>query len=251
MIHQKRKPTKHEHNKGQQVKTSQRLQPVFIIEGQATKTGYPRETALNHSASGKRTKPCLASGNVTTSRHIPQAWTARRCRPHRRRPVRPPGPGPGQKVGSHAGPPDSPGIHGCADLAAFAPFGPIIARSMPTFQRRLQEATVTHGGRRLFLASGSQPQHRTQIIHDGFTHARSQPVLPVLIHHRPWGGRSCGITLLGAGPHDPPQAVRHVAQAVFPLGSLFRHHSQRRGHMAHSSSLTSLGMGFCSSLQVF
>src|SRR5690349_19721813 len=48
MSHQKSKAMKHEHDKSQDMKTSQRLWPALVIASQAPKAGRPGETALHH-----------------------------------------------------------------------------------------------------------------------------------------------------------------------------------------------------------
>jgi hypothetical protein len=60
-------------------------------------------------------------------------------------------------------------------LTAFASFGSIIARSTPTFGRRLQSATIKDGRCRLPLASLCFAQEQAQIIHQGSKTASGQP----------------------------------------------------------------------------
>ncbi len=50
---------KHEHSKGQQMQTNQRLWQAFVVASQATKTRHPGKTALHHPPARQQDKATL------------------------------------------------------------------------------------------------------------------------------------------------------------------------------------------------
>src|SRR3954462_8044834 len=62
MSHEKGKALKHQDSKSQDMKTSQRFGPTFIIAGQPTKTCHPSKTALDHPSARQQDKTSLGFG---------------------------------------------------------------------------------------------------------------------------------------------------------------------------------------------
>ena len=196
---------KHEHSKGQQMKTSQRLGVALVVACQSTKPAHPGKTALHNPSTWKQHKPtlgirqpddiqvdplllgCLAWGLPGVALVHEGQFDALSCRfLHHSgqfadlRPILLIGRGHMQRQ-------EMPqGIDGQMHLASFSSLRSIVPRSMSTFWGRLQRTAVENGSRGLFVASLRQTQHGTQVRHDRFKDTRSEPALGLLIHGRPW-----------------------------------------------------------------
>ena len=154
---------------------------AFVIFGQAPEARRPRQrSAPPPSAAASSTKPRLASGSLTTSSRMPCAPRPRRpaaprCSPGRRRPVPPsarsppaprrPAPATCSRSWALAGVTSSAsrcaeGVDGQVDLAALAPFVPVVAGAMPALRRRLPRGAVENGRRRLVGAARRPAQQR-------------------------------------------------------------------------------------------
>lgn len=69
------------------------------------------------------------------------------------------------------------GIHCRMDLAALAPFGPIVACSRSAFWTRLERAAIENNGCGLLLSCGSDPQELAQIVDHYLKDSRLEPAL--------------------------------------------------------------------------
>ena len=88
------------------------------------------------------------------------------------------------------------------------------------------------------------PQARLADLDKGLKHAGLEPALALVVHRRLGGQVVRHQPPRGPRADDPAQAIEDLAQAVLPLGRVFRHERQVGGHQGPLVITDITGVGF-------
>src|SRR5215217_5869666 len=143
------------------------------------------------------------------------------------RPTCPPALAPARWLVSHARragvpeypPPCVPSYPSCASLRRSRP-------ERAALRRGLQGAGVQYGCRRIGRSALRKPQEYAQIVDHLLEYAGLQPPPRLLVDGFPRRQVVRHVAPGGAGVHDPPQSIEHLAQIVVALWGVFSNERQ-------------------------